>query len=85
MFAQIEKMCGIGWFDSLLLLVRVETRAETTKHTKFTELNLQGAITLLSLGQHEQPGFLNGARRKKTTGPDVEARLQHPVVTVGLP
>lgn len=84
MFARIEKMYGIGWFDSLLLLVRVETRAETTKHTKLTELNLQGAITLLSLGQHEQPGFLNGARRK-TTGSDVEARLQHPVVTVGLP
>lgn len=50
---------------------------------KTHKANLQGAITLLSLGQHEQPGFLNGARRK-TAGPDVEARLQHPVVTVGL-
>lgn len=84
MFAQIEKMCGIGWFDSLLLLVRFETRAETVMPTKLTELIYKVPLLCSALGSMEQPGFLNGARRK-TTGPDVEARLQHPVVTVDLP
>lgn len=43
-------MCGIGWFDSLLLLVRFETRAETVMPTKLTELIYKLPLLCSALG-----------------------------------
>lgn len=38
MFAQKKKMCGVSWFNSLLLLVRFKTRKEKMTGTKLTQL-----------------------------------------------